>query len=258
MSSSVPLRFRPRISGFTLVELLTVIAILGVLAGILVPVIGSARASARSAQCVGNLRQLGVATRLYLADHNNVMYPHSSGGVRWHRYLNPYLSDVKLPAADVNLARRYIPYCPDIVREQRANGADFSEAFVGYMKNGNLGGLTGANAGMVKRITSEHNHSRVVVIWDDTHSYNPSAPNPDGGWPTATWSGGGSWYQLAFRHKDRCHILLLDGHVASLEKPAGGPSGAIGSSDWKADKFPELEWGPFTFPNAPAPDAPPL
>ena len=43
-------------SGFTLIELLTVIAIIAILAAILIPVVGSVRASARSSVCQSNLR----------------------------------------------------------------------------------------------------------------------------------------------------------------------------------------------------------
>ncbi len=47
-------------SAFTLIELLTVIAIIGILASILIPTLGAVRESARSATCVSNLRQIGL------------------------------------------------------------------------------------------------------------------------------------------------------------------------------------------------------
>lgn len=56
--------------GFSLVELLTVIAIIGVLAAILIPVVGSMREKARASQCAANLRTWGNATGLYVADNN--------------------------------------------------------------------------------------------------------------------------------------------------------------------------------------------
>ena len=56
--------------GFTLVELLTVIAILAALAALLFPVLSRARASARSASCLSNLRQIGLAMRMYCTDHD--------------------------------------------------------------------------------------------------------------------------------------------------------------------------------------------
>lgn len=56
---------------FTLLELLIVTAIVGILAALLLPAFGRAKARARNAVCVSQLRQLGIATRLYAEDHDN-------------------------------------------------------------------------------------------------------------------------------------------------------------------------------------------
>ncbi|MDR1279775.1 MAG: prepilin-type N-terminal cleavage/methylation domain-containing protein [Opitutaceae bacterium] len=56
-------------SAFTLVELLVVIAIIGILAAILIPVVGKVREQAASATTLGNLRQLALAARLYANDN---------------------------------------------------------------------------------------------------------------------------------------------------------------------------------------------
>ncbi|HLK61457.1 MAG TPA: prepilin-type N-terminal cleavage/methylation domain-containing protein [Chthonomonadaceae bacterium] len=61
---------------FTLIELLIVIAIIAILAALLFPVFGAARAHARETVCLSNLRQIGQAITLYTQDYDEV-YPHA-------------------------------------------------------------------------------------------------------------------------------------------------------------------------------------
>ncbi len=58
-------------SGFTLIELLVVIAIIAVLIALLLPAVQAAREAARRAQCVNNLKQLGLAVHNYISQVNS-------------------------------------------------------------------------------------------------------------------------------------------------------------------------------------------
>lgn len=69
--SNAPSSRKQSLFGFTLVELLIVIAIIAVLGGIAVPVSMSMVAKGREAACLGNLRQIGIGLQGYLADNNN-------------------------------------------------------------------------------------------------------------------------------------------------------------------------------------------
>src|SRR5208283_1153230 len=91
MDRPIKLQKRAHQAGFTLVEILVVIVIIGILIALLLPAVNAARESGRRVQCLNNLKQDGFALHHYLSDHNDTFpvgnvapnLPYSEAGGWW-------------------------------------------------------------------------------------------------------------------------------------------------------------------------------
>jgi competence protein ComGC len=72
-------RALPKGSGFMLIELLVVVGIIGILAGLLLPALNQARSRADRITCVSNMKQFGVALQLYAGEHADHLPPNMDG-----------------------------------------------------------------------------------------------------------------------------------------------------------------------------------
>lgn len=224
--------------GFTLIEMLTVIAIVAVLAAILFPVLSSARGKARQATCLSNLRQVGEAIGLYEQDSGgflptwSITHPTQSSPpatrdlpaadvVTWDLSIMKYLKDKRVlmcpsnPTDGVNLSTK--------ARNARAYTiAQYTQSYTAVNRPA---------YGLYKdRIPAP---TKTVLVYE-------KGANPPGAWGDALGqnvlqthsSSGQPGYSEASFHYEGKNILYLDGHV-KLEKKGQGvfatPSARPGS-----------------------------
>ena len=102
--------------GFSLVELLAVIAIIGTLVGFLLPAVQRSRAAARQAQCGNNLRQIGIGLQAFHNAHSHFPLGEpddDNNGWCWRFWLLPFVEEGTLYDAAMNdPVKEYRPYVP--------------------------------------------------------------------------------------------------------------------------------------------------
>ena len=209
---------------FSLVELLAVIVIVAILGAIAVVMTQRALAAGRSAACIGNLRQIGMAVQHYAMDHNGETpgyswyYPIQGSNIATRGSLAPYIGAPRT-RADYNESAFT---CPEL-QSQWPSGLTARNTYTinGFcLSLGEYGDKLPANTSSqtprTRHISESVNPAAQVIFFD--------------GLPQNTMSGGTTWFYLStgyastastygrFPHHGACNAVFLDGHCESIPR----------------------------------------
>lgn len=184
--------------GFSLLEILAAIAVLGLLVSLLIPGINSTMDKGKSAKCLANLRQIGIAMNLFVSE-NSQEFPRLYDGVTittpWMWQLIPYTDMASNSMGQAPLPRAAgIFVCPAYKPSVNRGAA--------YGVNGFISPASGFNKWNFKRLVVPEPSKTILVVEMDK--------NGEALFPTASASP-------SRRHpSDSANFLFVDSHVESI------------------------------------------
>jgi len=228
--------------GFTLVELLVVLAVISILAAMLLPALGRGKSRARAVVCGNSLRQLGLAFQLYLQDNADTFptsSPHSGLGAQpedwvWWQVEAGTIT-MRNPKRG-SVIQHLGQYQPRLLRCPDDRAADSREVlwlsnpgteqyFYSYSLNAH------SDAGMASFISRDRtliilnkgekirNPSRKIMLAEEKGAANDgpgSAVIDDGRWQPLG-------YPLTMRHSGKANVTFADGHVERMHRDFADP-----------------------------------
>ncbi len=204
----------------TLIELLAVIAVIGILTAILLPAVSKVRSKAHTAQSAANLRSLMTAANLFSSENNGYLpNTFNEEGRDWARQLLPYLD---MPANSFNQLQGKRPpgvfACPASDYTLPTNGSWPSD----YGKNAVFAWRSGNPAYPPMPQSRILEPAKILFFADSLAGARDVSPFPEG-------------HNMGFRHNDRAQVVYLDGHIGSF-----APDEVPGASSWRtAPWYPE-------------------
>ena len=182
---------------FTLIELLIIIAIIGILTSILMPSLSKTRRVGQKAVCVNNLKQLQYAYTLYTDVNNGELARNYNGGIIGQGSSVEKIKEYSLIYRYLDAHRVY--KCPGdpVPASVQARHANKSYGFNAYLNDGK-------NYSITKLSQISTNHNNVMGFVDE-------AGNVTNGFvkPRSDWVGG--W------HDESYNVSFIDGHVQNVK-----------------------------------------
>ena len=203
-------------TGFTLIELLVVIAIIAILAAILFPVFARAREKARQTSCLSNLKQIGLAEKMYEQDYDEVTgsyvvaAPNSvTTQYSWIDLLMPYVNNTQLFE------------CPSADNGYRSGGVGALGSYGANISDTGTPGKTGQGYLYCYRKIASFKVPSETAIFAYT-----------GGNHYWRYSGG-TIQAMGFLHNEGANVAYLDGHSKWISQ--GGVMSEVGN--WPNSTF---------------------
>lgn len=196
-------------TAFTLVELLVVIAVIAILASLLLPALSRAKSKASAIQCLGQMRQVGLATVMYASDHQEQLprSTHSAAAFNqlpWGFALGPYLTGkevVRPDAAFTNLMNG-LYHCP---RDRRPLAQwSYGKSVYPELSPEETGGPVWPRLTQIPRPTG-------TVLYAEK-----SGGSMADHFMAHFWLEGGSPEIDRFRHDRQSNFTFFDGHARKL------------------------------------------
>jgi prepilin-type N-terminal cleavage/methylation domain-containing protein/prepilin-type processing-associated H-X9-DG protein len=213
---------------FTLVELLVVTAIIGILAGLLLPVLGQSKLSAQRAKCLGNLNELAFAGQMYWDDNsgNNFSYIFSQtnyGVTYWFGWIGPGAEgdrqfDLSKGALYPYLNGSDVRLCPNMANvmsqfKLKADALVFSYGFNFY--------LFSAAGKPPVNVSQLHHPAQTADFADAAQVNNFQAPASPSNPMLEEWyyldletnyGSSDNYPNCHFRHGRKANVMFCDGH----------------------------------------------
>jgi len=207
---------------FTLVELLTVISIIAIVAALILAAVGKAREAGKKIQCVSNLKQNGIVLLSYSSDQGETLpwvyvsagtdYWYQTIGSKYFNFNINAFTALPIGARSINVL-----LCPSCAKT--------SGQGTNYLINGSFSYVPGATRNLPLKKSRQPSMSGLLleggdktgqVVGELMQSMVPFFNYP------ARIRAGNSYACVAYPHHMTINILYLDGHVSNQKRPAFG------------------------------------